>query len=199
MTEAIYSDHNMGKARLDGFLRVQTLWDETMAQSLADYLVGPGRDRQMVVVAGGNHVRYGFGIPRRLHRRLPVSYALIGSHEIEIPADREAQMMDVKLPKFPLRPWDYLKLTRYEKFDQGVKLGIAIEDSARGVEITRIMPDSAADKAGLQKGDILTHAAQIDIKESFDLLYLLMNQKEGTSLPLSLLRNQEPLDVTATF
>ncbi|WP_020675341.1 ChaN family lipoprotein [Geopsychrobacter electrodiphilus] len=200
MTESIYSGHSMGKAMRDGFIRVQTLWDETMAQNLVTYLRSPlGEDRQVVVVAGGNHVRYGFGIPRRVHRRLPVSYLLIGSQEIEIPKEREAELMDVKMPGFPMRAWDYLKLTRYEKVKTGVKLGVGIEEDPRGILVTMVLPDSSAAKAGLLKGDILLQAQTTELKERFDLLYLLMNMQKGESLQLKIQRGEEHLLLTAEF
>jgi uncharacterized iron-regulated protein len=200
MVEAIYSGHGMGKARNDGFLRVQTLWDETMARNLADYLRSPdGEERQVVVIAGGNHVRYGFGIPRRLHRRLPVSYLLIGSREIEIPKERNAQLMDVTLPRFPMRAWDYLKLTSYEKIDLGVKLGVAIEDDPQGVLVKTVLPGSTAEKAGIREDDLLLQADENRLHERFDLLYLLMNLQVGDQIQLSLQRGEEVLLVPLTF
>ena len=56
------------------------------------------------MVAGGNHVSYGFGIPRRAFRRLPASYLLIGGAEIDISADKQDRFMDVDLPKYPMVP-----------------------------------------------------------------------------------------------
>lgn len=199
MTQGIYSGHSMGKAMSDGFIRVQTLWDETMAQSLADYLVGEGQGRQVVVVAGGNHVRYGFGIPRRLHRRLPLSYALIGSREIEIPKERESQLMDVELPHFPMRPWDYLLLTRYETLNIGVKLGIALVEEEGKLKAKMVMPGSAAEKAGLQKDDLLLKAGEEDLGKQFDLLYLLMNLKKGAKLSLEIERDGERRSLEVEF
>jgi hypothetical protein len=165
-----------------------------MAQNLAAYLQSPdGQNRQVVVVAGGNHVRYGFGIPRRLHRRLPVSYLLIGSREIEIPKEREAQLMDVNMPRFPMLAWDYLKLTSYEKIDVGVKLGIAIEDDPQGVLVKMVMPGSIAEKSGISKDDLLLQADEIRLHDRFELLYLLMNLKDGDEIQLSLQRGDEVL------
>ncbi len=200
MAESIYRGHSMGKAMNDGFIRVQTLWDETMAQNLADYLQSSdGKDRQILVIAGGNHVRYGFGIPRRLHRRLPVSYLLIGSREIEIPKQREAQLMDVRMPQFPMRAWDYLKLTSYEKVNLGVKLGIAIEDDPQGVLVKMVMPGSVAEKAGIKKDDLLLQADEMRLYERFDLLYLLMNMQSGEQIQLSLQRGAEILLIPVSF
>jgi uncharacterized iron-regulated protein len=200
MTASIYGGHSMGQARNEGFLRVQTLWDEIMAENLADYLQSPaGQERQVVVAAGGNHVRYGFGIPRRLHRRLPVSYLLIGSREIEIPAGREVQTMDVEVPAFPMRPYDYLKLTRYDEEPSGVKLGVGIEPTERGLRVTMVMPDSAAAKAGIVKGDILRQTDHRLLTERFDLLYHLMNMHKDEKLQLTLERDQETLTLEVVF
>jgi len=132
MVQAFFSDHKMGQTMLDGFQRVQTLWDETMAQNLANYLSKEGTDRQVLVVAGGNHVRYGFGIPRRLFRRIPVSYLLIGSEELDIPEDKQDRLMNVVKPNYPMRPYDFLTFTNYEDLpNPGVKLGIML-DKAMG-------------------------------------------------------------------
>ena len=79
LVEAIYGGHDAGKAMLEGFHRVQTLWDESMAENAAAYLnSSAGQGKRLVIVAGGNHIRFGFGIPRRLFRRVPVSYASVG-------------------------------------------------------------------------------------------------------------------------
>ncbi|HKL49239.1 MAG TPA: ChaN family lipoprotein, partial [Desulfuromonadales bacterium] len=90
MTKAFFGDHDSGDNMLESFLRVQTLWDETMAANIADYLSREDRkDHHMVVMAGGNHIRFGYGIPRRVFRRLPTSYAMVGSREIDIPEDKQ--------------------------------------------------------------------------------------------------------------
>ncbi len=114
LTESIYGGHAHGGGNLEGFLRVQTLWDETMAANIAGYLQGRESVR-MVVVAGGNHIRYGFGIPRRVFRRLPTSYSLVGSAEIEIPEDKKDRLMDVETPSFPMVPYDFIVYSRYEE------------------------------------------------------------------------------------
>ena len=58
------------------FLEVQMLWDETMAQTAADYLAAnPGKT--LVILAGTAHVGYVDAIPRRLWRRYPVPQAWV--------------------------------------------------------------------------------------------------------------------------
>ncbi len=88
-----------------------------MAENVVRHLQSfPGDTRRMVVLAGGNHIRYGFGIPRRVFRRLPTSYVLVGSKEIAAPGRRAApQTMDVALPLFPMPPYDFVVFTVYEE------------------------------------------------------------------------------------
>lgn len=51
------------------FFLAQVLWDETMAESIANFLKA-NRDYQVVVLAGQGHVVYDYGIPSRVERRL---------------------------------------------------------------------------------------------------------------------------------
>ncbi|MCC3406334.1 MAG: ChaN family lipoprotein [Microcoleus sp. PH2017_10_PVI_O_A] len=53
------------------FLQAQVLWDETMAESIAQF-VKANPDYQVVVLAGKGHIIYGYGIPSRVERRLGV-------------------------------------------------------------------------------------------------------------------------------
>ena len=76
--ENLFHGHGEGPNDFGRFYDVMLLWDETMAETIADYLKSPvGRGMKMVVFAGGFHVGYGFGIPRRVFRRLPESYAIV--------------------------------------------------------------------------------------------------------------------------
>lgn len=53
----------------ENFWAAQVLWDETMAEGIAQYLQAHPGD-QMVVLAGQGHLAYGHGIPDRVARRL---------------------------------------------------------------------------------------------------------------------------------
>lgn len=190
MVQAFFSDHKMGKTMLDGFQRVQTLWDETMAQNLANYLIKEGKNRQVLVIAGGNHVRYGFGIPRRLFRRIPVSYLLIGSEELDIPEDKQDRLMNVVKPDYPMRPYDFMTFTEYEDLpNPGIKLGIMLDKADGGLTVKGVIPGSIAEQQGLQEGDILTQIDDQILTEPFDLIYELQQKKGGDKIELTLIRN----------
>lgn len=49
--------------------RVQMLWDDVMADSVVQWMRNAPKESQMVVLVGGGHIRNGWGIPARVHRR----------------------------------------------------------------------------------------------------------------------------------
>ena len=200
MVQAFFSDHKMGKTMLDGFQRVQTLWDETMAQNLANYLNSEGKNRQVLVIAGGNHVRYGFGIPRRLFRRIPVSYLLIGSEELEIPEDKQDRLMNVIKPDYPMLPYHFLTFTEYEDLpNPGVKLGIMLDKADSGLIVKGVIPDSIAEQQELQEGDILIQIDEQLLVQPFDLIYELQKRSPGDLIELKLQRSGKELTKTILF
>jgi uncharacterized iron-regulated protein len=114
MTEAIFDAHRMGPKDTEAFYRVQVLWDETMAQTAADYLSSPeGEGKRLVIFAGGHHVRHGYGIPRRLFRRIPVPYVIVLPFAVEIPENKQDRMMDVEAPALPMPPGDFVWAVGY--------------------------------------------------------------------------------------
>lgn len=200
MVQAFFNDHKMGQTMLDGFQRVQTLWDETMAQNLANYLKNEDADRQVLVIAGGNHVRYGFGIPRRLFRRIPVSYLLIGSEELDIPEDKRDRLMNVIKPDYPMQPYHFITFTEYEDLpNPGVKLGIMLDKTDGGLIVKGVIPDSLAEQHGLEEGDILTQIDDQTLTNPFDLIYELQQKSSEDQSELTLMRNGESLTKTIYF
>jgi len=59
----------------DHFYEAQCVWDETMAQTIADYMEAQGG--KMVVFTGNGHIMNRFGIPNRVLRRVDVKTATI--------------------------------------------------------------------------------------------------------------------------
>jgi uncharacterized iron-regulated protein len=202
LTTAIFGGHAQG-SRLAGFQRVQTLWDETMAENIVRFLASPqGENFHLLVLAGGNHVRNGFGIPRRVFRSLPVSYALIGNEELEVgEAKKKEAYMDVTLPNFPMPAFDYLVFTRYEELmkPDEVKLGIMFKEEDGKVVVTGILPNGVASLAGVREGDILRSLDGEEIVESFDLVYALQQKKIGEKGQLKVVRGGETLVLDLTY
>ncbi|WP_299492170.1 ChaN family lipoprotein [Acaryochloris sp. IP29b_bin.137] len=70
--EQIYEKFHPGHASESGFERfftAQVLWDETMAEKIAQ-TVSKNMDQLVIVLAGKGHIEQGYGIPDRVARRL---------------------------------------------------------------------------------------------------------------------------------
>ncbi len=203
LVAAIFGDSRHTGMQLDGFVRIQTLWDETMAETAARYLASPaGKDRHLLVFAGGNHVQNGFGIPRRLFRRLPLSYLLIGGREIDIPADKLDRLMDVDVPDFPMAPYDFVVHLAYEDLpERGVTLGLMTEPGpeGRGLTVQRVAPGSNAERAGLRPGDLLIAFDGEALADTFDLVFALKQKQVGGQGLLRVERQGRTLNVELLF
>lgn len=203
VAEGMLGGHSAGTGDSSAFYRVMLLWDETMAQTAADYLKSAqGRGRVLVVLAGGNHVRYGIGIPRRVFRRLPVPYVVVEPYanpaKVEIP---EEKRMDVELPVLPLPEADVLWSVGYRVLNEPkVMLGVQIEDAdKKGVRVTGVLPDSPALKAGIEKGDVIVAVDGVEVKEPFDLTYQVRLHKPGEVGPVEVLRADRKVTVQLTY
>jgi uncharacterized iron-regulated protein len=116
VVEAVFASHGHGVANVDRFVRVQAFVDETMAANAAKFLGSPsGNGFQLLVVSGGYHVRHGFGIPRRLFRRIPEPFLVISTASVEVAPEKRAMLMDLELPELPLRDADVVWAVRYEE------------------------------------------------------------------------------------
>ena len=201
-TESIFGGHTHGKIPMEGFLRAQTLWDETMADSAAAYLAGPqGKDRHLLIVAGGNHISYGFGIPRRLFRRLPTSYVLIGGTELVVARETKPETMKVELPDFPMVPFDFLVHYAYEGLPRKMLLGVMYEPdpNQRGLAVSNVVPDSNAERAGVKKGDLLLSLDGESLADSIDLVYAVKQKKPEDRGILKVERQGEVLTLEVIF
>ena len=78
----VYQQHQKAtqgnSTAFERFLQAQVLWDETMAEKIAEF-VKANPDYQVVVLAGKGHIIYGYGIPSRVERRLGVGNVKVRS------------------------------------------------------------------------------------------------------------------------
>lgn len=190
--DAMLGGHTKEIKDPEAFYRIQVLWDETMAETAAEYLKSPeGKGRRLVVFAGSGHVRYGFGIPRRLFRRAPLPFVIVEPHvnQAVVEVSKE-KLMDVEAPSVPLRPADiYWSVAYRDVRDQQVKLGIMIEDAGGpGARVTGVLPGSPGQQAGLMKGDVIVSVDGIEVKETSDLVYQVGLHKPGDKGAIEVLR-----------
>ena len=154
----------------------------------------------MMVVAGGHHVRYGYGIPRRVFNLMPSSYAVLGTREIVIPEEKQHQIMDITMPQFPMTAYDFVKHVVYETLTfKGMKLGVMFNMVEGGFKINQVIPESNAALAELQVDDLISHIDGLVMKDMYDIKYLLEKKNMGDSAQLQLIRGGEVIEVVVRF
>ncbi|NPA94009.1 MAG: PDZ domain-containing protein [Thermodesulfobacteria bacterium] len=173
----IYSAHQ-DEGELDDFdhfYQAQIAWDETMAQSIADYLENHP-DRKMVIIVGGGHVEYGYGIPSRVKRRMPHLRQAISLFNQPAPLDPSMADLFLYAPevKEPFLP----------------KLGVVLVGENK-LTVEAVVPDSPAAKAGLKKGDVITALDGNPVKDIYDLKLELFFKKKGEQAKITVLRKDK--------
>jgi membrane-associated protease RseP (regulator of RpoE activity) len=179
--KAVYGAHLPSEGMFEAFFRVQLLWEETMAVRVVDYLRSPrGEGKKMVTITGGWHVRYGFGIPKKVIRRMPMPYAIVLPEEISIPEEKKDQMMNVDLPQIPLLPADFVWWVPYEGLEgKQAVMGVRLAGKDNEVLVEGVMPGSPAEKAGILPGDRIFSFDGQKVKEVTDVFLRVREKKEG--------------------
>lgn len=73
MVREVFEQHQAAahgsSLKFENFFLAQVLWDETMAETITEF-VKENPQTQVVVLAGQGHIVYGYGIPSRVERRV---------------------------------------------------------------------------------------------------------------------------------
>ena len=189
----VHQKNSMGD--FDSFYRVQCLWEETMAQSVVDYLSKePGNSKQVIVLAGKDHVRYGFGIPKRVFRRMRNPYSIVLPIELNIPDNKAHNVMNIEDVRIPLHESDYLWMVNYTDPEiNKVRIGVMVINSSKGVIAHMVEEGSPAERIGIIKDDIILDVDGVAIKDSFDLVYEIRSKTPGNSGKIKVLRNGQEI------
>ncbi len=200
--EAVFGAHAKG-AGFEAFYRTMLLWDETMAQTAADFVTGPaGRDKILVVFAGGGHVAYGFGIPRRVFRRAPLPYVTVLPHtDVEqAPPDRPDVVMQVEPVTLPLPVADIVWAVGYEDLESSkVHLGVHVKPGEGGVTVNDVAADSAAAHAGLREGDLIVSFDGEAVRRPVDLIRRVRSRHPGDHARLTIARGSQSLTIDVAW
>jgi uncharacterized iron-regulated protein len=196
-----HAGHGRGDESFASFYRVQLLWEETMAQRVVDYLKSPrGEGKRMVTITGGWHVKYGFGLPKKVVRRLPIPYAILLPEEISTPEQKEGRLMRVELPEVPLLPAHFTWYVPFESIEERrVRMGIRMEEREGRLFVVSVVPESPADKAGIAKGDELVAFDGHPLKESADVYFRVGEKRAGDAVQVTVRRGGEEKPLPLTF
>lgn len=201
LIQAVYGAHVKGTTGFDSFYSVQVLWEETMAENVVRYLRSPrGEGKKIVVLAGVGHVQFGFGIPKRVLRRMALPYYIIIPNEISIPKEKEIEMMKYESPEIPLLPADFLWMVAYEELKTDhVRLGVQLSDSEGSVKVVEVSSGSLGERAGIRVGDVILMLDGQKVIESYDLIYYLGKKGFGDSATVTLKRFGAEIQVKLKF
>lgn len=197
--EAFYGGHLPTPGAFESFFRVQLLWEESMAERVVDYLGSErGRGKIMVTLTGSGHVEYGFGVPKKVIRRMPMPYVIIAPTEIEVPPEK--QMPDVRLPELPLYPADFIWWIPYQELEESkTRLGVAVEERQGAVIVVRVEAGSPAERAGIRAGDEMALLAGQPVVSVTTLVHWAGTQSPGSAATVTVRRNGVPLDLQVEF
>ena len=160
--KAVFSQHKgPSEKNFDFFYQAQVLWDETMAMSVDEFLQkNPGY--RMVVIAGGGHLAYGSGIPKRAYRRnsLPYFVALNDGD-----ADRDIA--------------NYLILPPALDGMTAPKLMAALKVEDKRVSVIDLPEDSVSKKAGIRPGDVILSLDNEKVESIEDIKLALFYKQPG--------------------
>jgi len=196
-----HAGHAGGEAGFASFYRVQLLWEETMAQRVVDYLKSPrGEGKRMVTITGGWHAMYGFGLPKKVIRRMPMPYAILLTKEISTPEQKEGRLMDVELPNVPLLPADFQWCVPFESIEgKRVRMGIGMEEKEGRLLVASVATGSPAEKAGIAKGDELVAFDGKPVRESLDVVFLVGEKRDGDTARVTVRRGGEETTLDLAF
>jgi len=192
---SIFGGHTDHAEALKKPYQMLLLWEETMAQTVAKFLKN-NSDGKLVVLAGGFHVQYGFGIPKRAFRRIPHAYSIILPTVTELPPELKDREMKVEHVSIPLYAGDFAWRLEYKVPPENkVKLGIQLKESESGISVLFVGKNSNAGDAGILKGDVLLALGGEKILSVDDLVTRLQTFNIGDYATIRVRRGMEELEV----
>jgi uncharacterized iron-regulated protein len=172
--QAVLEQHPHGGDNVDRFMEVQVLWDESMAESAANWLKAHPEHR-MVVLAGSGHLAHGGGIPDRVKRRVPVTSAIV--------------LNDWKSEITPGLA-DYLLMPDEQTLPPAGMIGARIETDEVGLKVESCSAGSACEEIGLQRGDRLVAIDGVELATMADLRLLMWDKLPGDTVTLTVQRER---------
>jgi uncharacterized iron-regulated protein len=192
---SFYKAHKRGPAKgFEFFYQAQCLWDEAMAEAISDFLKSPeGEGKTILVFAGNGHVVFGFGIPKRLYRRVSLPYQTITLKEWRKGMDED---FIFSLTSEPLA--DFLWITRPSPPEKKrPRIGIVLKETEdpKGIVIERVIPESPAERAGLLPGDQFVSIDGKEVKSLKDIHDAVAHKGWGKQVTLTILRDGIKKDI----
>lgn len=164
--DSVFQMHNGQNNRpnqFNNFFQAQSVWDETMAESIAEYLAKNPR-RRMAVVAGVGHVDKKNAIPPRVARRM---------------ATEQAVVLNVAQYEVDGSTADYLFFSGPATLPPAAMIGVVLQDLAGEVVVDKISPHGMGGKAGIKSGDVILAIDGKNTPSVEELKIIMFFKKKG--------------------
>lgn len=169
----MHNGHANTQDQLNNFLQAQSLWDETMAESIASYLAD-NPQRRMAVIAGRGHVNKKNAIPPRVARRL-----------LEV---KQAVLLNVEQQEVGAETADFLVFSTPASLPMAAMMGVVLKETNGNVVIEKLSPHGMAGKSGIKKGDIILALDGKPTDTIEELKIILFFKKKGDKVITKLKR-----------
>ncbi len=167
----VFAAHSTSPSKtFDHFYQAQILWDETMAESV-DLFLSKNSDYRMVVFAGSGHLQYGQGIPKRVHRRNRLDYAIV--------------LSDAELEKGIA---DFIVFPGQARAPVAPKLMVYLKTEDGKLQISGFVQDSVSEKAGLKVEDLLLALDGHPVESIEDAKIALFFKRPGDTITVKIRR-----------
>ncbi len=176
--------------RFQRFVQGQLLWDRAMAEAIAGAL----RDGapQVAAIAGAGHLMGGYGIPHQLADLGIRDVAVLLPWDGTIPCEAlEAGLADAV---FGMAPPE-----RVAPEPPRPRLGVYLQRTEAGVQVTKVTPGSVAEQAGIRAGDRILAIAGREVKDVGQVVEAVQATAPGTWLPITVQRGEQRLELVAKF
>jgi uncharacterized iron-regulated protein len=171
----MHNGHNNKQEELNKFLQAQSLWDETMAESIAAYLAAKPESR-LAVIAGRGHVSKTNAIPPRVARRIEV---------------KQAVLLNVEQLEVTEGTADYLIFSAPASLPAAAMMGVVLKEVAGQVIVDKLSPHGLAGKSGVKAGDMILALDDRPITSIEELKIMLFFKKKGDKVTVGLQRKHK--------
>ena len=164
--------NNFEKQNFDFFCEAQVIWDESMAQSINEFIQKkPGY--QVIVLAGEGHVAFREGIPERAWRLNKKEYSVIVNND-----NIEKNIAD------------YILFPPGIKVPEPPRLRVRLGEEKGKVKIEDFLHGSVLVMAGMKKGDIILSLDGTKTESVDDIKIFLLYKKKGDEIIIKAMRER---------
>jgi len=174
--QTIFENHpGFSNNDYENFYFSQLLWDETMAETVSDYLK-KNPMKKMVVLAGAGHIENASGIPERVNRRMKNSYVtfLLDAPPGENRADYYIYTRDADIPRSP-------------------KLGVMIKVEEGKLKVIGFYSEEIEKNHMLKKDDLVLAIEGKAVESVAEIRYILYKKKPGDFIKITIIRGEEQM------